>query len=30
MEICRREVPPLREIAPGHAAACHLHGMPAV
>jgi len=26
MEICRREVPRLREIAPGHLAACHLHG----
>ena len=26
MEICKREIPPLREIAPGHYAACHLHG----
>ena len=26
MEVCRREVPPFREIAPGHLAACHLHG----
>jgi len=26
MDICRREVPPIREIAPGHHAACHLHG----
>ena len=26
MEICRREVPAFREIAPGHMAACHLHG----
>ena len=25
MEICRREVPKLKEIAPGHWAACHLH-----
>jgi len=25
MAICRQEVPPLREIAPGHFAACHLH-----
>jgi oligopeptide/dipeptide ABC transporter ATP-binding protein len=25
MDICRREVPVLREIAPGHRAACHLH-----
>ncbi|HYD07564.1 MAG TPA: ABC transporter ATP-binding protein [Reyranella sp.] len=29
MEICRREVPQFREIAPGHFAACHLHGVPA-
>jgi len=27
MEICRREIPALREIAPGHHAACHLHGV---
>ncbi|CAN5384066.1 ABC transporter ATP-binding protein [soil metagenome] len=26
MEVCRREVPKFREIAPGHLAACHLHG----
>ena len=26
MDICKREVPALREIAPGHHAACHLHG----
>jgi oligopeptide/dipeptide ABC transporter ATP-binding protein len=26
MDICRREVPKFREIAPGHLAACHLHG----
>jgi oligopeptide/dipeptide ABC transporter ATP-binding protein len=26
MDICKREVPVLREIAPGHQAACHLHG----
>ena len=26
MDICRREVPRFREIAPGHMAACHLHG----
>jgi oligopeptide/dipeptide ABC transporter ATP-binding protein len=25
MEICRREAPPLREIAPGHISACHLN-----
>jgi oligopeptide/dipeptide ABC transporter ATP-binding protein len=25
MDICRREVPKLKEIAPGHWAACHLH-----
>ena len=29
MEICRREVPQFREIAPGHFAACHLHGVSA-
>jgi oligopeptide/dipeptide ABC transporter ATP-binding protein len=27
MEICRREIPKFREVAPGHFAACHLHGM---
>jgi oligopeptide/dipeptide ABC transporter ATP-binding protein len=26
MDICKREIPPLREVAPGHLAACHLHG----
>jgi oligopeptide/dipeptide ABC transporter ATP-binding protein len=26
MDVCRREVPKFREIAPGHLAACHLHG----
>jgi oligopeptide/dipeptide ABC transporter ATP-binding protein len=26
MDVCRREVPVMREIAPGHRAACHLHG----
>jgi oligopeptide/dipeptide ABC transporter ATP-binding protein len=26
MDVCRREVPTFREIAPGHFAACHLHG----
>jgi oligopeptide/dipeptide ABC transporter ATP-binding protein len=25
MEVCRREVPRLKEVAPGHLAACHLH-----
>jgi oligopeptide/dipeptide ABC transporter ATP-binding protein len=25
MEICRREIPPLREVAPGHHVACHLY-----
>jgi oligopeptide/dipeptide ABC transporter ATP-binding protein len=25
MDICRREVPPLRELAPGHHVACHLY-----
>ena len=25
MDICRREIPPMREVAPGHYAACHLH-----
>jgi oligopeptide transport system ATP-binding protein len=28
MEVCRREVPRFREVAPGHYAACHLHGQP--
>jgi oligopeptide/dipeptide ABC transporter ATP-binding protein len=26
MEVCRREIPRFREVAPGHFAACHLHG----
>jgi hypothetical protein len=26
MEQCKREEPPLVEIAPGHFAACFLHG----
>jgi oligopeptide/dipeptide ABC transporter ATP-binding protein len=26
MDVCKREIPVLREIAPGHHAACHLHG----
>jgi oligopeptide/dipeptide ABC transporter ATP-binding protein len=26
MDVCRRETPTFREIAPGHFAACHLHG----
>ena len=26
MDVCRREVPKFRELAPGHFAACHLHG----
>jgi oligopeptide/dipeptide ABC transporter ATP-binding protein len=25
MDICRREAPPLREVAPGHKVACHLY-----
>ena len=25
MDICSREVPPLKEVAPGHFVACHLH-----
>jgi oligopeptide/dipeptide ABC transporter ATP-binding protein len=25
MDVCRREVPRLKEVAPGHLAACHLH-----
>jgi oligopeptide transport system ATP-binding protein len=25
MEVCRREAPPLREVAPGHHVACHLY-----
>jgi peptide/nickel transport system ATP-binding protein len=28
-ERCPREVPPLREIAPGHFSACHLNDLPA-
>ncbi|WP_428666686.1 ABC transporter ATP-binding protein [Reyranella sp.] len=27
MDICRREVPKFREVAPGHMAACHLHAL---
>jgi oligopeptide/dipeptide ABC transporter ATP-binding protein len=27
MDICRREQPKFRELAPGHYAACHLHGV---
>jgi dipeptide transport system ATP-binding protein len=26
MDVCKHEIPVLREIAPGHHAACHLHG----
>jgi len=26
MDVCRREIPKFREIAPGHMAACHLYG----
>jgi oligopeptide/dipeptide ABC transporter ATP-binding protein len=26
MDVCRSEVPRFREVAPGHFAACHLHG----
>jgi oligopeptide/dipeptide ABC transporter ATP-binding protein len=26
MDVCKREIPALREVAPGHHAACHLHG----
>jgi oligopeptide/dipeptide ABC transporter ATP-binding protein len=25
MDICRQQVPPLREVAPGHHVACHLY-----
>ncbi|MDP6346374.1 MAG: ABC transporter ATP-binding protein, partial [Alphaproteobacteria bacterium] len=25
MEICQREIPDWKEVAPGHFAACHLH-----
>ncbi|MGE3536474.1 MAG: ABC transporter ATP-binding protein [Candidatus Tectimicrobiota bacterium] len=25
MDVCARDVPPLREVAPGHFVACHLH-----
>jgi oligopeptide/dipeptide ABC transporter ATP-binding protein len=25
MDVCRREIPRLKEVAPGHLAACHLH-----
>lgn len=27
MDICRQEVPKMKEVAPGHFAACHLHDM---
>ena len=30
MDICRREIPRMKEIAPGHYAACHLHDQTAV
>lgn len=30
MDICRREVPQMKEVAPGHFAACHLHDQTAV
>lgn len=30
MDVCRQVVPRLREVAPGHLAACHLHDQPAV
>lgn len=26
MDVCRREIPRLKEIGPGHFSACHLHG----
>jgi peptide/nickel transport system ATP-binding protein len=25
MDICRQQIPPLREVAPGHRVACHLY-----
>jgi hypothetical protein len=25
MDVCRREAPPLKEIAPAHISACHLN-----
>ena len=28
MQVCRAVDPPLREVAPGHAVACHLYGAP--
>ena len=30
MDVCREQAPPLREVAPGHLAACHLHAMATV
>jgi len=30
MDICRREIPKMKEVAPGHFAACHLHDQPQV
>ena len=30
MDICREQIPEFRELAPGHFAACHLHGQPTV
>jgi oligopeptide/dipeptide ABC transporter ATP-binding protein len=30
MDVCRREIPRLKEVAPGHLAACHLHDRGAV
>jgi oligopeptide/dipeptide ABC transporter ATP-binding protein len=30
MDVCRETVPRLREVAPGHFAACHLHDQPSV
>jgi len=25
MDVCRKQIPPMKELAPGHFAACHLH-----
>lgn len=30
MDVCRREAPVMKEVAPGHHAACHLHAMATV
>ncbi|MGE4044890.1 MAG: ABC transporter ATP-binding protein [Acetobacteraceae bacterium] len=30
MDVCRRETPAIRQVAPGHFAACHLHEMATV